>query len=97
MKSNLVFITVDTASYNFIKRSMNACYLYSELRSLSFCYQQEVWVMYSDAKYFETAMQFARRVQQAGSLKVLILLINPFYLEKTYVSNNNRITPTHAS
>lgn len=75
MQSKLIFIAIDRDSLNFFKRHKSACLFYRDLRVLSFCYQQEIWVLYSDTKYFESAMHFARRVQQAGSIKVLVILI----------------------
>ncbi|MDX2164064.1 MAG: hypothetical protein SFW07_01470 [Gammaproteobacteria bacterium] len=76
MNTKLIFIAIDWGSFNYFKRLKNACLFYRNLRSLSFCYQQEIWVLYSNAKYFECAMRFARRVQQAGSYKILMILIN---------------------
>ncbi len=75
MKSKLIFIAIDWDSFNYFKRHKSACLFHGELRALSFCYQQEIWVLYSDTKYFESAMHFARQVQQAGSIKVLVILI----------------------
>lgn len=76
MSSPLTFIAIDWDSFNYFKRMKSACLFYRHLRALSFCYQREIWVLYSHMKYFEAAMHFARRAQQAGSSKVSVMLLN---------------------
>jgi hypothetical protein len=76
-KANPVFIAVDWPSVNFIRRS-GICLLCEKsptFYNLSFCYQREMWVLYSQQDYFSAAVRLAQAIQQSGAKKILVLLI----------------------
>jgi hypothetical protein len=76
-KSNPVFITVDWASLHYIRRS-GICLLCEKsptFYDFSFCYQREMWVLYSHQHYFHAAMQLAQALQQSGAKKILVLFM----------------------
>lgn len=74
-KANPIFIAVDWAILRFIRRNgicllcdkSPACY------DLSFCYQREIWVLYSHQDYFAAAMRLAQVIQLNGAKKILVL------------------------
>lgn len=77
-RMNPIFIAIDWQGVNFIRRHRGNCLLCdkpSEYYDLSFCYQREVWVLYSSQTSYLPAMKLARNIQLSGASKVLGLLI----------------------
>ncbi|HVV68194.1 MAG TPA: hypothetical protein VHE99_04030 [Gammaproteobacteria bacterium] len=77
-KVNPLSITADIHSLRFTHRLKGQCLFCKEHPSrynLSFCYQREVWVMYSKPCQFNEAMALAQAVQASGAGKILLVLI----------------------
>ncbi len=75
---NPLCITADTHSLRFNHRLKGLC-LYCNAHpdnyDLSFCYQREVWVLYSQPGQFAKAMSLAQAVQSSGAAKILLILV----------------------
>jgi hypothetical protein len=88
--TNPILIAPDWRGVNFIRCRKGICLLCNkspEYYDFSFCYQREIWVIYSCQPYFFNAMQLARTIQLSGASKILILLISAEWLEVTHVNN----------
>lgn len=75
---NPILIAVDKASSNYIRRLNGICLLCErsyEHYELSFCYQREVWVLYSRVDNFVDAMNFAHAIAQLGANKIYVTLV----------------------
>ncbi len=76
--ANPILIAIDWRSVNFIRNHKGICLLCDKspcYYDLSFCYQREIWVLYSCQEHFLTAMRLGRNIQLSGASKVLVLLI----------------------
>jgi hypothetical protein len=88
--TNPILIASDWHGVNFIRNRKGICLLCNkspEYYDLSFCYQREIWVLYSSQTHFPTALQLGRTIQLSGASKVLVLLIAAEWLEVSHVNN----------
>lgn len=77
-KSNPIFIATDSSSLKFIRRLNGICLFCEKAPTyydFCFCYQREIWVLYSNVKYFPFAMRIAQATQLHGATKILVLQI----------------------
>lgn len=76
-KANPIFITVDWASVRYIRRSgvCLLCEKSSMYYDFSFCYQREIWILYSHDVYFLRAMKLGQAIQQNAAKKILVMSI----------------------
>jgi hypothetical protein len=75
-----LLIAADKESFEFIQALKGKSLFYETLpalQTLSFCHEQEVWVLYAFPQHFTKAMQLGRQVQLTGSRKVLVIYLNP--------------------
>ncbi len=83
--ANPIFITVDRRCLKYIKSHRGIC-LYCNHNQLisaydfSFCYNRDVWILYSIRNYFPISMQLGQIIQLSAASKVLVIpLIIKFY------------------
>lgn len=77
--SNPLFVTIDRQSFNYIQRLKGLCLLCdksNDFYDLSFTYQREIWLLYSQEQYFSHAMHLARNMQLAGAKQISAILID---------------------
>lgn len=83
-KTNPLFIATDKTSFNFIRRLNGICLLankFMNYEELSFCYQREIWVIYSHTEYFSFAMELAHILQSKGANKILVFLLSSLHFD----------------
>src|SRR5262249_22624908 len=77
--ANPILLAVDWQSLKFIRRLGGVCLLCEKsasLYDLSFCFQREIWVLHSQNKNFNAAMNLGQIIQISGASKILVLLLN---------------------
>lgn len=76
---NLIFIAKDWNALNLIQRSKQMPCLFCEhdasLYDLDFCYEKEVWVLYSTKEVLTEAMNFAQKIQFLPAKKVDLIRV----------------------
>lgn len=83
--SNPILIAVDWCSYNFIRRLKGFCLLClgeAERYDLDFCYQREIWTLYSSSSETNNAIDLGRYIQHLGAEKVFVIAINSSLLQE---------------
>lgn len=73
-----ILIAIDGYALCSMRRLQGVC-LFCEQPyyhyDFSFCFEREVWVLYSQKAKFDAAMQLARTIQLAGASKALVMLL----------------------
>lgn len=75
---NPILIAIDKNCSDFIRRLNGICLLCeksNEHYELSFCYQREVWVLYSCQDNLLDAMNFAYAIVKVGGIKIYVILV----------------------
>lgn len=75
---NPIFISTDWLSHNYVKRHCGFslfCELDNTVYELDFCFNREIWILYSGSKTFNRVLELAREIQWCGASKILLILI----------------------
>ena len=80
---NPILVAVDRLSLQRIRSSKGVC-LYcpepAEHYELNFCFQREIWVLYTHLSAFSRAMDLAQCIQWQGASQTLVLRVGIYNL-----------------
>lgn len=71
---NPIFIAIDTSCLKFIRHLKGVCLLCDKppyFYDLSFCFEREVWILFSAVSLTHQAIELAQAVQLSGAKKTL--------------------------
>jgi hypothetical protein len=86
-----ILISIDSPTQTYISR-LNGMSLLCDHPAvnyeLSFCFQKEIWVLYSRSGQFEKAMRLAQAIQLSGAKKIIVLHIKLRKVHHEQYKNN---------